>query len=43
MAPGRGYLDGKSTRDEALAKIVTGFSAGLPKKEKGDPKVARDN
>ena len=39
----REYLDGKSTREEALAKIVTGFSAGLPKKEKGDPKAAPSN
>lgn len=43
----REYLDGKSTRDEALAKIVAGFSAGLPKeepkKEKGDPKAAPSN
>jgi hypothetical protein len=39
----RGYLDGKSTREEALTKIVAGFSAGLPKKEKGDPKAAPSN
>ncbi len=29
----REYLDGKSTREEALTKIVAGFSAGLPKEE----------
>jgi hypothetical protein len=39
----REYLDGKSTREEALAKIVAGFSEGLPKKEKGDPKAAPSN
>jgi hypothetical protein len=43
----REYLDGKSTREEALTKIVAGFSAGLPKeepkKEKGDPKAAPSN
>ncbi|HEX4966251.1 MAG TPA: hypothetical protein VF173_35915 [Thermoanaerobaculia bacterium] len=36
----REYLDGKVTRDAAMAKIVAGFAEGLPKKEKGDPKAA---